>query len=67
MHRGKREIGRILHRKFEIRNLKLDRPIPDFGSAMEDLSDFRIPLLLFLIHGHEHRLPVVSYQQQYGL
>jgi hypothetical protein len=62
LHRGplltktgeeKFEIGRILHLRSEIRNLRLDSPvhqlwpvqfaISDFGSEMQDSSNFKFP------------------------
>jgi hypothetical protein len=52
--RGKFEIGQILHLRSEIRNLKLDGrssagrtvqfKVSDFGSEMQDLSNFKISL-----------------------
>jgi hypothetical protein len=55
------EIGRILHLKFEIRNLKLDasgrtpaNPICDFGFEfeMQDSSNFRSLPVLQIRHTH---------------
>jgi hypothetical protein len=47
--RGNFEIGRILHLRSEIRNIKLDRPsdspISDFGFEMQDSSNFKMPFL----------------------
>jgi hypothetical protein len=49
------EIGRVLHLKSEIRNLKLNRAtqtpavqfeISDFGFEMQDSSNFKIPFPL---------------------
>jgi hypothetical protein len=66
MKMGNREIGRFLHLKAEIQNLKsknapVQFEVSDFGFEMQESSDFTIPLpqqqtqSCWWLHGHDSR------------